>query len=192
MGGRVMRFDVKNRFTGAVQFTAEIVCAESAPLRVKRRLAVLWAIRNGADLRGANLRGVNLRGANLRGADLSGADLSGADLRGANLRGVNLRGANLRGADLSGADMRGADMRGSNLICVGHRSDGYEFYAHIRDGKIWIKAGCRYFSITDAARHWRNTRAGTQLGEESQQLLRNARALVKIRGLLGDTKEARK
>ena len=56
----MIKFDIKNRFTGAVQFTAEIDCADDVPTGIKIRLAVKWA--------------------DLSGADLSGADLSGADL----------------------------------------------------------------------------------------------------------------
>ncbi len=122
---------------------------------------------------GANLRGAYLRGAYLRDANLEGANLEGAYLEDANLRDANLRDANLEGAYLEAA----------NLLSCGNRSDGYTFYAHMRGGKIWIIAGCRYFNITDAAKHWKETRGGTQLGDESLQLLKNARALVKIRGL---------
>ena len=78
-----MQFDIRNRYTGAVQFTAEIDCAEDAPASVKIGLAVIWAARTGADLRVADLRGADLRGADLSGADLRGADLRVADLRGA-------------------------------------------------------------------------------------------------------------
>ena len=83
-----MQFDIRNRYTGAVQFTAEIDCADDAPASVKIGLAVIWAARTGADLREADLRE----------ADLREADLSGADLRGAILRGADLREADLRGA----------------------------------------------------------------------------------------------
>ena len=93
-----MQFDIRNRYTGAVQFTAEIDCAEDAPASVKIGLAVIWAARTGADLRGADLRGAELRRSILRGADLRGADLRGADLSGADLRGADLRVADLRGA----------------------------------------------------------------------------------------------
>lgn len=84
----MIKFDVTYRYTGAVQFTAELDCAEDAPLSIKLGLAVRWAIEEGA----------NLRGAYLEGAYLEGADLERADLRGANLWGANLEGANLRGA----------------------------------------------------------------------------------------------
>ena len=63
-----MKFEVKNRFSGEVQFTAEIECAEDASVSVKLGLAVRWAYKTGADLRDADLRGADLRGANLRGA----------------------------------------------------------------------------------------------------------------------------
>ena len=98
-----MQFEVQNRFTGAVQFTAEIDCAADALTSIKLGLAVTWAVAAKADLRGADLRG-----ADLRGADLSGADLRGADLRDADLRDADLRGAVLRGADLRGAVLRDA------------------------------------------------------------------------------------
>ena len=115
-----IKFDVLNRFSGKVQFTAEIECHSDASAAVKIGLAARWGLKSGANLSGANLSGANLRDANLRdaylrGADLRGADLSGADLRGANLRDANLSGANLRGADLSDANLRGANLRDANL-----------------------------------------------------------------------------
>ena len=54
------QFPVKNRFTGRVQFTAEISVTPDMLPRVKLGLAVKWARENGADLRGADLRGAYL------------------------------------------------------------------------------------------------------------------------------------
>ena len=88
-----MKYEIRHRLTGTVQFTAEIDCNKTATESVMKGLAVLWAIENRANLYGADLYGANLRGADLRGADLYGADLRGANLRGADLRGANLRGA---------------------------------------------------------------------------------------------------
>jgi Uncharacterized low-complexity proteins len=115
-----MKFEVKNRFNGEVQFTADIECADGAPISLKLGLAVSWAIKSradlcGADLRGAGLHGADLQDADLRGADLHGADLHGADLQDADLRGASLRGAGLHGADLQDANLRGADLRGADL-----------------------------------------------------------------------------
>jgi hypothetical protein len=93
-----MQFDIKNRWSGEVQFTASIDCATDAAVGVKLGLAVRWArmrdaVLRDADLRDAVLRGADLRDAVLRGADLRDADLSGADLRDAVLRGADLRDA---------------------------------------------------------------------------------------------------
>ena len=75
-----MKFNVLNRFTGNIQFTADIDANEDTPRSMKIGLAVQWAIKENANLRYANLSGANLRYANLSGANLSGADLSDADL----------------------------------------------------------------------------------------------------------------
>ena len=181
--------EITHRFTGAILYTSETATS------VKELL--IEAIGQSADLQGANLRGANLRGANLqgaylrdanlRGANLQSANLQGANLRdahllGANLQSANLRGANLRGADLQSANLRGANLRGAYLLSCGERLDGYAFYAQLKDDELWIIAGCRYFTHVDAVKHWQNTRGGTQLGNESQQLVSNAVSIATIRG----------
>jgi hypothetical protein len=45
-----MRFDVTNRFTGKVQFTADIDCDDNAIASVKLGLAVRWGLKNDANL----------------------------------------------------------------------------------------------------------------------------------------------
>jgi len=97
----MIKFDVLNRFSGEIQFTAEIDCADSEPHSWKLRLAVQWAIKTGADLSDTDLSG----------ADLSDTDLCGADLSGAKLRRAKLSGADLCDTDLSGADLSGAKLR---------------------------------------------------------------------------------
>lgn len=84
----MIKFDVKNRFTGDIKFTAEIDCAESADNALKLGLAVKWALENGANLEGAYLADAYLEGAYLEGAYLRGADLRGAYLEGAYLEGA--------------------------------------------------------------------------------------------------------
>ena len=103
MTSTLLKFNVMNRLSGEVQFTAEIDCAEDALPSIKLGLAVKWAIASRANLSRANLYGANLSGADLSRANLYGADLSGADLSGADLSGANLYGADLSGADLYGA-----------------------------------------------------------------------------------------
>ena len=115
-----MKFEIKNRWTGNVQFTAEIDCDESVVSSVKIGLAVKWGLANGGDLNGGDLRGCDLRGVDLSEAGLRGVDLNGVDLRGAclidaDLHGAFLRGASLNGAELIDASLRGSDMRGASL-----------------------------------------------------------------------------
>ena len=114
------KFEVRNRWTSDIQFTAEIECDEDASYSFKLGLAVRWAFSGGADLRGADLSGADLRdadlsGAYLRGAYLSGAYLSGANLSGADLSGANLSRAYLRDAYLSGAYLSGAYLSRADL-----------------------------------------------------------------------------
>lgn len=66
----MIKFDIKNRWTGEVKFTAEIDCAEDAPLGIKIRLAVRWKIEQAvaADLTAADLTRANLTRADLKAA----------------------------------------------------------------------------------------------------------------------------
>ena len=111
-----MKFDIFNRFSGAVQFTAEIDCADDAPRSVKVGLSVKWAIKTGARLVGASLDRASLDRAKLDGASLDGASLVGASLVGASLDRASLDGASLDGAKLDGAKLDGARLDGARLV----------------------------------------------------------------------------
>src|SRR5712691_11824769 len=100
-----MKFDILNRFTGKVQFTAEIDCTEDTSREIKVGLAVKWGIKARANLADAYLAGANLADAYLAGAYLAGANLARANLADAYLAGANLAGANLADADLAGANL---------------------------------------------------------------------------------------
>jgi len=156
-----MTFEIKNRFTGDTQFTAEIDCGEDAAISRKIGLAVKCAVKNGANLSGADLSGANLRDADLRGADLSGAHLSGANLSGADLSGADLtdadlRGAHLTGADLTDADLSGADLRGAKGVVPLGTPDGWTAVGWWSDGKPWVRVGCRNKSLSDGKSYWAN------------------------------------
>ena len=73
-------FPIRNRFTGAVQFNAEIECKKDAALSVKIGLAVKWAINNNARLTDADLTNADLTGARLTDARLTGAKLTRASI----------------------------------------------------------------------------------------------------------------
>lgn len=158
-----MKLEIKNSLTRAVQFTAEVYDEKYS---IQLGLAVVEAIKVGANLtdanlggaylagaylRGATLQGAYLEGADLRGADLEDANLVGADLRGANLRGTYLDGANLEGAYLSRANLVHADLGGLILFARAMRSDGFEYFGWTSVlGGIVIKAGCREWVGEDA------------------------------------------
>jgi hypothetical protein len=150
----------------------------------------------GANLCGANLCGANLRGADLRDADLWGANLRDADLRDADLRDANLcsadlRDANLRDANLCSADLRDvnlcdADLGGQWIIQGAMRSDGYPFMLQMLTGdkEPIVRAGCRRFTVAQAQAHWKETRGGTPLGDETEIILRYLVALAVVRKLM--------
>jgi hypothetical protein len=147
-----MKYNIQNRHTGEIQFTANFGCADNVSDPVKIGLAVRWAIENDVDMSGANLYGANLNGANLNEADLTEA---------------NLREANLTEADLHNAFLSEANLsRAHGILRVGPSVDGYEFFGVVRDDRVWIKAGCRWFTSDDARTHWNKTRGGTSLGAE--------------------------
>ena len=88
---------------------------------------------------------------------------------------ANLSHADLSRADLSHADLSGAKIN-NNKTAIGilrraTRSDGWEFFLwHCEDG-FYLKAGCRFFTLEEGRKHWKATRAGTALGDESLDIL---------------------
>ena len=72
--------EIRNRWTNAVQFTADITCAPDATIGVRIGWAVKWARQNDADLSRANLIGANLIGAVLIATNPRGTVLSQAVL----------------------------------------------------------------------------------------------------------------
>ncbi|WP_283419211.1 pentapeptide repeat-containing protein [Sphingopyxis sp. Geo48] len=109
------KFEVRNRFTNAVQFTAEISVTPDMTYSVKLGLAVKWAVKARANLARANLARANLADAYLADANLARANLADANLAGANLAGANLARANLARANLADANLAGANLAGANL-----------------------------------------------------------------------------
>jgi len=195
-----IKFEVRNRWSGEVQFTAEIDCDESAYHSLKLGLAVRWGLKSGANLSGADLSGAVLSRANLSRADLSRADLSGAVLSGADLSGAVLSGADLSGADLSGADLSGADLSRADLsgavlsgavlsravlsgavlsgdkikrlLAIAGRLDGHSFHAfELEAGGMKVKAGCRWFTIPEYRAHIAAEYPGTDKAAETSAIL---------------------
>ncbi len=138
-----MKFDILDRFTGEVKFTADIECSDDESTSIKLRLAVAFAIKNKIDLRYADLRYANLRYADLRSADLRYANLRSANLRYADLRSANLRYADLRYANLRSADLSYADLRYADLRIL--QTDIWTCYIQ----KEHIRIGCKFFTVSE-------------------------------------------
>jgi hypothetical protein len=101
----------------------------------------------------------------LRGEGGNRANLDGASLVGASLVGANLARASLVGAKINN------DKTAIGILRRATRSDGWEFFLwHCEDG-FYIKAGCRFFTMEEGRKHWKATRAGTPLGDETQDIL---------------------
>jgi hypothetical protein len=64
----MIRFDILHRVTGSVLFTAEIDCDENTSRSINLGLAVMAAVKVGANLDEANLVGASLYRATLVGA----------------------------------------------------------------------------------------------------------------------------
>jgi uncharacterized protein YjbI with pentapeptide repeats len=110
-----MKFEIKNRWSREVKFTAEIEADENTPWRIKVGLAVKWAIEHAANLTGANLIAADLTDADLTAANLSRANLIAADLSHANLTRANLIRANLSDANLTDANLSRANLIAADL-----------------------------------------------------------------------------
>jgi len=80
-------------------------------------------------------------------------------------------GADLRWANLTGAKLReGVEVLALSKVCS--RSDGYNFMLwRCADGVWRLTAGCRFFTMEQAWKHWTTTRVGEDLGEETLDIL---------------------
>ena len=74
-----------------------------------------------------------------------------------------------------------------NLTVV--RSDNYTFSIVATPEGARIIAGCRYFSFEEAEKHWRDTRGGTPLGDETFDILELLRKQAERHGLMEPTNE---
>ncbi len=147
----MINFEVPNRWTGDVQFVAEIDCADDTPRSIKLGLAVKWAIENGANLEGADLWDADLEGANLRNANLWNANLRNVDLRNANLEDADLWKANLWNANLEGADLEGANLDGATGLNAYVKCIQVDKYSICYTSEI-IQIGCQNHTIDE----WRS------------------------------------
>ena len=113
------------------------------------REAVAEAVRQGVSLAGANCSG-----ADFSRADFSRADFSRADFSLANFSRADFSLANFYGADFSLAHFPGANFFGVEGILHAGPVDGCDMYAVRWDDGPRIKAGCRWFTVSEAREWW--------------------------------------
>jgi len=149
----VIKYDVLNRYSGEVQFAAEIDCNENASRSIKLGLAVRWGIKSNANLSDANLSDADLHNADLSYANLCNADLSNADLCNAKLRNTNLSYANLSNANLYYANLCYANLRNTNLSDAKLRNANLRnanlFYANLSNADL-CNANLRNTNLSNA------------------------------------------
>jgi hypothetical protein len=75
-----------------------------------------------------------------------------------------------------------AVISGDARVCGIRRSDGYPFiYVPDDKGVMKVQAGCRDFTMEEAKIHWRVTRGGTPLGDETMEILKSLKRLSKVK-----------
>ena len=138
----------------------------------------------------ANFSGANFSLANFSGADFSRADFSLADFSRANFSRANFSGAdfykaNFYGANFYGADFSRANFYGANfylaegILHVGP-VDGWDMYAVRWDDGPRIKAGCRWFTVSEARKWWGKGGAPGNKPEHGPLMLAGLEALLAL------------
>ena len=122
--------------------------------------AVAEAVRQGVSLAGANCSEADFSGANFPGADVYKADFSGADFY---------------KADFSGANFYGVE----GILHVGP-VDGWDMYAVRWDDGPRIKAGCRWFTVSEAREWWGKGGAAGNKPEHGPLMLAGLEALLAL------------
>lgn len=118
------------------------------------REAVAEAVRQGVSLAGANFAGAYFSLANFSRANFSRADFSLAHFYGADFSLANFSLANFSGASFYGANFFGANFFGVEGILHVGPVDGWDMYAVRWDDGPRIKAGCRWFTVSEARKWW--------------------------------------
>ena len=112
------------------------------------------AVRQGVSLAGAHFPLAHFSGANFPRANFYGANFYKADFYKANFSLANFSGADFSRANFSGASFYGANFFGVEGILHVGPVDGWDMYAVRWDDGPRIKAGCRWFTVTEARAWW--------------------------------------
>jgi hypothetical protein len=110
----------------------------------------------GGDFWGGDFWGGDFRGGDFWGGNFWGGDFWGGDFRGGDFRGGNFRGGNFRGGDFWGGDFWGGNAHGvkADRILTMCHVDGWPKTLCAINGVAYILAGCQWFTLADARKHW--------------------------------------
>jgi len=115
---------------------------------------------------------VDFDGANLRNVEFLSTNLGGSTIRKATLEGTTFLTTNLRQVNFMGSTFQKVRLGAEGAVAQAVRSDGHSFQLiDCADGKFRVMAGCRWFTLPEAWRHWEKTRRNTRLGEETFDIL---------------------
>ena len=64
------------------------------------------------------------------------------------------------------------------------RTDGYTFTVAPTPNGPRVIAGCRYLTFKEAKAHWKASRSGTKLGDETMSILKHLETMAKINGFM--------
>ena len=134
------------------------------------REAVAEAVRQGVALAEAHFSGANFFGVHFSGADFSRANFSRA----------NFSRANFSRADFSLANFYGANFYGAEGILHVGPVDGWDMYAVRWDDGPRIKAGCRWFTVSEAREWWGKGGEPGNKPEHGPLMLAGVEALVAL------------
>ena len=64
------------------------------------------------------------------------------------------------------------------------RTDGYTFTVAPTPNGPRVIAGCRYLTFKEAKAHWKASRSGTKMGDETMSILKHLETMAKINGFM--------
>ena len=93
-------------------------------------------------------------------------------------------------ARVSGDAWVSGNARVETVNITATRTDGYTFLVAPTPDGPRIIAGCRYFTFKEAEAHWKETRGGSRLGDESLAIVKHLETMAKLNGFDKPVKDA--
>ncbi len=181
-----MSIEIK-RIDGTVAYESQSATSlkEAAEEAVRQGVSLARANCSEANFSGANFSLANFSRANFSRADFSLADFSRANFSLANFSGADFYKAdfslaNFSGADFSRANFYGANFYGAEGILHVGPVDRWDMYAVRWDDGPRIKAGCRWFTVTEAREWWGKGGAPGNKPEHGPLMLAGLEALLAL------------